>query len=74
MSTRCSIAFAGPLHIYAEANDGWNICISDVHGYKSSYNGNVTMTHQELRDLYGELKLYFEERKAPYERYAAGSE
>lgn len=60
MSTRCSIVYSGPIHIYAESNDGFTICISDIEGKRNEYNGDVTFSHEELKKIYEQLKDYYE--------------
>lgn len=60
MSTRCSIVFSGPIHIYAESNNDYSICISHVDGPRDSYNRDVCMSHDDLEKIYKELQEYFE--------------
>jgi hypothetical protein len=70
MSTRCSIVYAGPIHIYACVNtwdkdEKFEVCIADVEGDRSSYNGDVIIGHANLKLIYLELKAYFEKEERP---------
>lgn len=70
MSTRCSIVFTGKLHIYSCCNSGWDIFIADgiADEPREGYNDDIKLGHKELRDLYDQLKKYFDDG-APYESY-----
>jgi len=63
MSTRASIALAGPIHIYEETNDNFEICISELQGPISPYNGDITMTRSELKDLYDQLTEFYNKQE-----------
>jgi len=67
MSTRCTIAVVGPVHIYECTNtvdkDGnLEVCISEIVGSELTYNRDAILGHKGLQELYEELKKYFENR------------
>lgn len=74
MSSRCSIAFTPLLHFYSCCNTEWDIFLADhiADNPREGYNHDIRIGHADLRKLYEDLKKYFEQDGAPYERYAKG--
>lgn len=70
MSSRASIVYIGPIHIYAETNS-WDeagkftICISDISYWpKCEYNGDVKITRAQLKEIHEQLSEFL--REEPY--------
>lgn len=71
MSTKCSIVCAGPIHIYECVNtyddDGlWEICMCPIErsDWKhDSYNDDPVLGRKVLREMYEQLKAYYEREK-----------
>ncbi len=66
MSVRSSKVFVGPIHIYEQMNeyddDGFHrICLANVDGPKDNYTGGTIIKRSELREIYNQLKIYFDQ-------------
>lgn len=65
MSSRCTIAYHGPIHIYEcvntyDKNGNFEICIADIDYWnKDSYNNDVVLGRKCLFQVYQSLEKYF---------------
>ena len=73
MSTRCTIAFTRKIHIYSCCNSNWEIFLADhiAHEPREGWNKDIKLGHKELRELYDQLKKYFDDG-ASYEAMSEG--
>lgn len=67
MSTRCTISYAGPIHIYEcvntyDKNDDYEICIAGMEEQycsEESYNRDAIIGRENLFKIYQQLEKYF---------------
>lgn len=65
MSTRCTIAYSLPVHIYEcvntyDKNGNFEVCIADIHDWnRDSYNDDVILGRECLFQIYLDLEKYF---------------
>lgn len=73
MSSRCTVAYTRKLHIYSCCNSDWEIFLADsiCDEAREGYNSDIKLSHDELRDLYLQLKDYFD-KGASFEKYSKG--